>query len=275
MFKKRVFIVITSLLLLTGCSEFQRLQKRGTYKEKYEAALKYYEKDDFYRSSVLLESIIPLTKGKKEAEDVQYKYATCQMKQKEFYLASYYFKKFYETFPRSEMAEDAMYMEAISLFSISPKHELDQENTKNAIIVLQSFINKYPQTKYLDECNTKMDVLQEKLELKDYENAKLQFKIGHYRAAVISFDNFSKDFPDSDFNEELQFLKVESQYLFAKNSLVKVKKDGKTHYLKRDRLIKTQDFYYTFIDKYQSSEYIVNAETIFKKAKTELTELEN
>lgn len=274
MLKKGVYIAIIGLLLLSGCSEFQRLQKKGTYIEKYEAALTYFEKNDFYRASVLLESIIPLTKGKKEAEDVQYKYATCQLKQKEFYLASYYFKKFYETFPRSELAEDAMYMSAVSLFRISPKHELDQDNTYKAIEAFQGFINKYPKTKYKEECNTKIDVLQEKLELKNYENAKLQFKIGHYRAAVICFDNFAKDFPDSDYNEELQYLKVESQFLFAKNSLTKVKKDGKTHYLKRDRLLKTKDFYYTFIDQYKTSGFLVDAESIFKKTNNEIQELE-
>lgn len=275
MFKKGAYILVLGLLILTGCSEFQRLQKKGTYQEKYDAALRYYDKNDFYRASTLLESIIPLTKGKKEAEDVQYKFAYCQFKQKEFFLASYYFKKFYETFPRSPLAEEAMYMSAVSLFRISPIHELDQENTYNAITGFQTFLNKYPKTKYLDECNTKIDVLQRKLELKSYENAKLQFKIGHYRAAVICFDNFAKDFPDSDYNEELQFLKIESQYLFAKHSLLKVKKDGKTHYLKRDRLLQTQDFYYTFIDQYQSSKYLQDAEAVFKKSSSALLELEN
>lgn len=275
MFRRIVFLVMVITLTLSGCSDFQRIQKRGTYDEKYEAALRYYDENDWYRASVLLESIVPLTKGKKEAEDVQLKYAYCQYNQKEYYLASYYFKKFYETFPRSEFVEEANYMSAMSLARISPIHELDQTNTYKAINALQGFINKYPDTQYMAECNAKIDEFQRKLEKKAYENAKLQFKIGHHRAAVICFDNFSTDYPDSHYNEELAYLKIQAQYLFGKQSLQKVKKDGKTIYLKRDRLEEAKDYYFAFIDKYQSSNYKKDAEVVFKNTQNELLELEN
>ena len=173
MTKRVLFIALFSILILSGCSEFQRIQKKGSYEDKYEAALKYYEKDDFYRASVLLESIIPLTKGKKEAEDVQLKYAYCQYNQREFYLASYYFKKFAETFPRSESTEESLYMSAISLYRISPIHQLDQSNTYKAIDALQSFVNSYPETKFMEECNTKINNLQKNLERKAYENKSI------------------------------------------------------------------------------------------------------
>lgn len=275
MLKRITFSFIVIALILSGCSEFQRIQKKGTYDEKYDAALRYYDDNDWYRASVLLESIVPLTKGKKEAEDVQLKYAYCQYNQKEYYLASYYFKKFYETFPRSEHTEEASYMSAMSLARISPIHELDQTNTYKAINSLQGFINKYPDTKYMAECNAKIDEFQRKLEKKAYETAKLQFKIGHHRAAVISFDNFSTDYPDSQFNEELAYLKIQAQYLFGKESLNKVKKDGKTIYLKRDRLEEAKEYYFAFIDKYQTSSYKKSAEVVYKNTQNELLELEN
>lgn len=275
MLKRIVFAVTVITLTLSGCSDFQRIQKKGNYDEKYEAALRYYDDNDWYRASVLLESIVPLTKGKKEAEEVQLKYAYCQYNQREYYLASYYFKKFYETFPRSEYTEESMYMSAISLARISPIYELDQTNTYKAINALQGFINKFPETKYMAECNAKIDEFQRKLEKKAYETAKWQFKIGHHRAAVISFDNFSTDYPDSPYNEELAYLKIEAQYLFGKNSIQKVKKDGKTIYLKRDRLEEAQNYYFAFIDKYQSSKLLKDAETVYRNTQNELLELEN
>ena len=65
-----LFLVVffTVSMLLTGCGEFRQIQKSDNWKEKYEAAIKYYENKDYYRSNLLFEDIIPLIKGMEEGE---------------------------------------------------------------------------------------------------------------------------------------------------------------------------------------------------------------
>ena len=59
--------------------------------------------------------------------------------------------------------------------------------------------------------------LRDKLERKSYANATLFLDIGDYQAAVIAFRNSMKDFPDTKFAEEMEYLIIEAQYLYAKN----------------------------------------------------------
>lgn len=254
------------MLVFTSCSKFHKIQKSDDVDKKYAAALQYYEKKDYYRASILLEELIPILKGRIEAEKAQFYFAYCQFHQRDYVLSSYYFKNFYDTFQRSELAEEAYYMHVVSLYKDSPKYNLDQTNTVTALEAIQTFLNRYPETNYKDECHRMQDALRAKLELKAYENAKLYYKLAstsiiYYKSAIIAFDNFKNNFPDSDYNEELAFLKVETEYNMAKVS---------TEEKKKERFLQTIEFYENFIDKYPQSKYIKAAEALYDNARAQL-----
>lgn len=267
-----ISIFIIALGLFSCRSKFNKVRKKGTYDEKYGAAVRYYEKKDYYHANILFEGLVPLSNGRKQAAEVQLYYAYCQYYQKQYIMASYHFKKFFETYPRDENVPDAMYMRAMSLYKLSPRYSLDQESTSKSVTAFQNYINKYPQSKHALEVNTKIDELQEKLELKTYKNTKLYVKIGYYKAAVIAIENFRLDFPDSHYNEELQFLKIQVQTDLAKKSLDLVEEDGEIINLKRNRYKKAQQFYYNFIDSYPYSKYTKDAEGLFKSIEQELNQ---
>ncbi len=121
-----------TLLLVIGvsCGKFRKIEKSQDWRVKYEAALNYYNKEDYYRASVLFEQIIPIVRGLPEGEKVQFYLAYCQYHDKLYLLASEQFKTFYETYGRSSMAEEARYMYAYSLYKSSPKENLDQTSSK-------------------------------------------------------------------------------------------------------------------------------------------------
>lgn len=237
-----------------SCSEFQKIQKSEQLNVRYDAAMSYFENGDYTKAGILLEELIPIIRGKKEAEKTQFYFAYCHYYQRQLILAAYYFKNFYETYPRSEYVEKSMFMHALSLYESSPKYNLDQSDTYKALEAIQLFVNKFPQSKYLNECNELVDNLRTKLEKKAYEGAKLYSKLRRYKAAVISFSNFKNDFPNSVYNEELAYLKIEAQYNLAKISIEKKKKE---------RMYKTIQYYENFIDLYSNSRYVKSAENIY------------
>jgi outer membrane protein assembly factor BamD len=254
------------MLVFTSCSKFHKLQKSDDVEKKYAAALEYYEKKDYYKASLLLEELIPIMKGRIEAEKAQFYFAYCQFYQRDYVLSAFYFKNFYETFQRSDLAEEAYYMHAVSLYKDSPKYNLDQTNTVTALEAIQTFLNRYPQTKYKDECHRMQDDLRRKLELKAYENAKLYYKLAstsiiYYKSAIIAFDNFRNSFPDSDFNEELAYLKIETEYNLARVS---------TEDKKKERFLQAIEFYESFVDKYPQSKYLKSAESLYDNARAQL-----
>lgn len=267
------FIIL--LTFLAGCSKFTRIQKKGTFEEKYAAAVAYYEEEDYFRAGTLFNDIFPFSIGTPQATDIHLKSAYCHYYEGSLYLAAEDFNSFIRKYPRNPKVEEAMFMYSKSLYGMSGAHNLDQTETIRAINAIQSYLNAYPQTTRKEECNEKIAILEKKLELKAYENATLQLKIGHYRAAVIAFERFETQFPASNYIEELDFLKVKAQYLFAKNSIEKLVKDGKTYYLKKERLEQAIVFYEQFIDEYPTSEFIKDAQNIYNSIQSSLNTLTN
>jgi outer membrane protein assembly factor BamD len=252
----KLLISLLSLSILIGCSEFRRLQKSTDWRIKYDAAVNYYErgdKGDYIKASMLLEEILPIITGMPEAENANFYFAYCHFHQNLFVESAFYFKTFYETYSRSDFALESMYMHAYSLFLDSPVEELDQSSSAEAIAAMQQFLNLYPETEYSGQATATINELQRKLESKAYRNARLYKKLSQHNSAVIAFENFSKDYPDSQYNEEVIYLKLESQYLYSKRSISSKQKE---------RYEKAIEIYIYFIENYTDSKFAKDAERI-------------
>lgn len=219
MVKKWALVVILPLLAITGCSDYQKLLKSNDYEKKYETAVEFYEKGDYYRALQLFDQVIPVYRGKEQAEDLFYYYAYSYYNQGDYVMASYYFKRFAKSFPNSSRASEAWYMSAYCKYLESPRPSLDQQNTKEAIAELQAFANRFPGSERLDEVNELMDKLRGKLEKKNYDIADLYYRMEDYQAAMVSFNNLIEDFPDTDYREEALFKILKAKYIYAKNSI--------------------------------------------------------
>jgi outer membrane protein assembly factor BamD len=156
--------------------------------------LKYYERKDYYRSVILFDQIRPYLRGTAEAEQVEFYYAYAHYYQKQYLLASHYFKNFHDTYNRSEFAEEAFYMYGYSLYRQSPIYNLDQSSTVEAITAVQTFLNRYPRSEFREDAVKIQVELRQKLEKKAYENAKLYVQLNSLNSALIALDNFRKDF---------------------------------------------------------------------------------
>src|SRR3546814_2653565 len=126
---------------------------------------------------------------------------------------------FTETFQDSEHTEDCYYMMAFCYYKDSPIYSLDQSSTLKAIEQFQLYLDLYPASVKVDECNRFIDELRDKMERKSYENAQLFYTIGYYPAAIISLKHSLRQFPDTDFREAIEFLILKRNYLYAKNSI--------------------------------------------------------
>ncbi|BDD02696.1 outer membrane protein assembly factor BamD [Aureibacter tunicatorum] len=253
------------MAFFSGCaSKFRQLQKSSDIQEKLAGALEYYDNEKYYKAATLLEEILPVLRGAEESEQVLFKLAYAYYYQKQYTLAGHYFNRFYETYTRSPLAEEALYMYAYSKYLESPRHSLDQSSTEEAIVVMQSFINKFPQSEKKEEASKIISELQKKLEKKYYEVAKQYYKLDRYKASMAAVDHFHKGFPDSKYNEELSFYKLKSAYNYATESFFAKKKE---------RLDEAVKFYENFIDKYPESKYLKEAENLYGMILVELEEV--
>ncbi|MCX6258595.1 MAG: outer membrane protein assembly factor BamD [Bacteroidia bacterium] len=256
-----IFSLLGFLILMSSCSDYQKLLKSTDYEKKYERAKYYYDKKDYPRSLSLLEELLTIYKGTSKAEEIYFLYSYCYYYEDDYIMAGYYFQDFAKMYPQSLHSEEAEYMGAYCFFLESPDFSLDQANTVKAIQQLQLFINHHSQSERLVEANKLIDELRYKLETKSYSNAKLYFDIGEYKAAIISFKNTLKDFPDSSYREQIMFMILQASYLLAANSITEKK---------NERLQDTVDNYNAFKSEFPGSSRISEADKIYNNTKIQL-----
>lgn len=259
-----LFSIILLLFLVSCKSEFEALRTSNQPEKVYKAANKYYDNKEYDRAIALYDIVIQFYRGRQEAEDLFFKYAYAHYNIGDYILASTYFKNYSNTFANSINKQEAEYMSAYSNYKLSPNYKLDQSYTAKAIEGFEQFINLYPVTERAELANRLIDEMRRKLEKKSFEQGALYYKIGQYQAAVTSFQNTLKDFPESNTLEEVRFLILKSSFTLAKNSIFEKQED---------RYTETLDHYNTFIKKHPKSKWLKEARDIEKESKSELKKI--
>ncbi len=258
-------IIILSLVF-GGCrSKFQKALKSTDSKKKLEVAEYFFMKKDFYRAQTLFDQLENEISNTPLAEKILYYQAQCDYGLKMYSLAGYRYKIYYETYPTSVNAEEALYLNGYCIFLESQDSELDQVDTYKAIETFKIFVNVYPESKYLNDCNKYLDKLRAKLSQKAYNNAKLYYNIGSYKSAIVSLRNLVNDFPEIAQREEIDFLILKSNYLLAENSIPEKQ---------IQRYQETISAFNDFTELYtENSKFMSNAKDIKQKAVTELNKI--
>jgi outer membrane protein assembly factor BamD len=259
-----LFVLV--LAIGVSCSKFRKIEKSQDWRVKYEAALNYYNKKDYYHASILFEQIIPIVRGLPEGEKVQFYLAYCQFYDKLYLLGSEQFKTFYETYGRSTMAEEARYMYAYSLYKSSPKDNLDQTSSVDAMAAMQEFLNRYPNSKLRDQAIEVIVTTQKKLERKGFDNAYQYYRMRQYKAAIVALNNFKNNFPDSEFLEEAYYLVIDAEFRLAEQSIISKQEE---------RYKGVVEHYKEFVDKYPESPFLREAEKLYADSLEKLNKTKN
>lgn len=267
MFKNSVYIIVfIGILIVTGCSQYNKVVKSGTPEQKFAAAEAYYAKGDYYHALMLYEELIVIYRGNAKIKDLYFNYANSYFNEKDYELASYHFKYFAKTFPRDIKAQEALYLSAYCKYLVSPRFDLDQTATKTAIQEFQSFINVYPESERVKDANRLIDELRVKLVEKDFAIAKLHYHTEYYLSAITALEQHTKDFPSTPFFEESLYIIIKANFDYAKKSVIAKQPE---------RYNNTITAYNNYIAKFPNGKYSKDAMRIMKNAKAELLELEN
>jgi outer membrane protein assembly factor BamD len=271
MFKKQLFLLagvfIVFIVILASCkSKYEKLKASNDNAKKYAEAIKLYNKKEYTKALGLFDGLVTRYRGYAEAEELFYDYAYTNYKLKDYTSARYHFKNFADTYPSSARAEECRFMSAYCYYLDSPIFSLDQDNTNKAIDALQLFINLYPKSDRVAEASKLIQNLRDKLEEKAYANAKLYLTISDYQAAVIAFGNVLRDFPDTRYAEEIEFLTVKAQYLYADHSNI---------FKQEERYNLAINYADQFIEKYPASKYLRDTKLYEKESKDGVANTKN
>ena len=256
------FVALVGFLMISSCSDYQKVLKNEDVKAKYEMAQLLYEQEDYKRASRLYEQILPRYRGKPQGERITFFYANSLLKTKDYFLAAYQFETFQKAFPKSDKVAEALYNEAYCYFVESAVFSLDQSPTVQALDKLQEFINRHPESELMPEANNMAQELQYTLEKKAFEIAKQYNTIRDYKAAIVSLNSFISSYPGTPFREDALFYQFESSYYLGVNSVQSKK---------LERLKNAQKIYDKFVEYYPESEYAKKSSKMMQTIAKEIT----
>ncbi|MBP5677367.1 MAG: outer membrane protein assembly factor BamD [Bacteroidales bacterium] len=250
--------------LLVSCNNYEKLLNSPNYEAKYEAAIRYYNDNNYSKAAQLFENLTLHYRGKENAENISWYYAQSLLHEKDYFTASYQFKRFARQFPYSDNAEEALYLSAYCKYMESPVYTLDQKQTREAIEEMELFAERYPRSTHIPEINRHLDELREKLVKKDYAIAYGYYFIEEYRAAYESFKNFLSLYPEASQREDAMYYQLVSGYRYAANS-----REDK----KRERLQTVLADFEHFIGSFPETKHKSAAQVIYTKARAELSDM--
>ncbi len=201
--------------------------------------------------------------GTVREDSLEYYLGSAFYKSGDFRTSEQIFDRFRRRYPTSKFLEDSEYMYAMGFYFSSPEPEHDQTMTLRAMGAISEYMGRYPNTVKKEDCEERMEELRRKLYTKSFENAKLYYTIGQYKAAVTALNNAIDEYPQSPFREELMYLATRSAYLFAKNSVARQM---------TDRYMSMMDNYYNLISEYPETEHRREVERMSEEARLHIEE---
>lgn len=250
-------IIVASAGIVACSSKFDTLLMSNDVDAKYTAAFDYFNRGKFGKAASLFESLSVLTSGTERDDSVQYYWGLSNYKAKDYYTAEANLAKFVSNFPRSVFTEEARYLRVDCLFRSTLRYELDQVPTYTALSAIEEFLRDYPKSDWAADCLVKSKVLNDRLDKKAFENARLYYKMEDYKASRVAFKNIVKTDPDNIYREDVLYYIAMSSYKYAKNSVPEKQKE---------RYMEFMDDYLNFIGELPDSPYCKELNAMYLRA---------
>lgn len=241
---------LAAAIVFCSCGSYEKLLKSNDFDVRYKGALEYYKNQKNNKARALLDAVEVMYVNTEREDTVKFYKAKSIYRNNDFETSGMLFDEFRRNFGRSPFLEEAEFLYAMSHYYMSPHVEQDQTETANAIVFLQEYLSRYPNSPKAQECRNMIDEMGQKLDKKAFLSAKTYYDIRYYNSAILTFKNALKKYPDSRYREEILYLIVRSNYLYAKNS-VEAKQ--------RSRYLDMLDAYYNFISEYPQSKHAGDA----------------
>ena len=132
------------------------------------------------------------------AEQAKFRLGTCRMDMGEYELAITEFSDFVDTYPKSDLVDNAAYLAALSALRETPRIERDQTRVTEALSELTLLLRKYPNTDVKADVEAAIKEARSRLAQKEYMSGELYFGLGDYQSARVYFDYVITDYGDTE-----------------------------------------------------------------------------
>lgn len=239
--------LILAVSAVQACkSQYEMMLESHDIPAKYKMAFDLFDAGKYSKAANMFENLKIAVSGTAQDDTVQYYAAYSHYCYGDMTAAEQAFESFIGNFPRSPFVDKARFMYLDCLYNSTYRYELDQTPTYKALAAINNYLIDYPINDYTAQCHAMIDDLEERLDRKEYESAKLYYTIEDYKAAHYALKLVLKEDADNVFREDIMYYTVMAAYKYAFNSV---------QAMQRERYVTFTDDYFTFVSEFPDSEY--------------------
>jgi len=199
-------VAAAALFLAVSCSgtSSKSLIKKGLYNcsERLQTAINRMERKNYTDAIRILDDVKFQCGGSPLMDSVYYNTAVSHFRLKQYDEARAEFEALYAEFPRSSFVEEAHFRIAHMRYMRSLPFFRDQSDTKEAMRLLNDYVDLYPRGVYVDSAKTLYTQSLDKLAEKEFNNALFYRRQREHNAALIYYRAVLSEYPDSKFAPE-------------------------------------------------------------------------
>ena len=248
-FRKPALLLAASLAVFMtfSCkSQYEMMLESNDVPAKYRMAFELFDAGKYSKAASMFESLKLGVRGTLQDDTVQYYTAYSHYCFGDMVAAEQAFDSYIGMFPRSPFVNKARFMYLDCLYQGTYRYELDQTPTYKALAAINEYLIDYPDNDYTPQCRAMIEDLEERLDRKEYESAKLYYTIEDYKAAHYALRLVLKEDASNRYREDIMYYTALSAYKYAFNSVPEKQ---------RERYVTFTDDYYTFVSEFPESGY--------------------
>ena len=251
--------VLTVLMTASCKTQFEVMMESNDVPAKYQMAFDLFDAGKYAKSASMFESLKIAVDGTAQEDTVEYYTAYSHYCYGDMIAAEQAFDSFINVFPRSPFTDKARFMYLDCLYQATYRYELDQTPTYKALGAINEYLIDFPDNDYIPQCQAMIEDLEERLDRKDYEAAKLYYTIEDYKAAHYALKLVLKEDAANLYREDIMYYTALSAYKYAQNSVPEKQ---------RERYMTFTDDYFSFVSEFPESVYRkeLDGRSLFEKA---------
>ena len=256
--KRSIFLLLfLGVLGLTACkSQFEMILSGDDVPLKYQTAFEMFNAGKYAKAARMFENLKLATSGTPQDDTVQFYTALSHYEYGDIYSAEPAFESFIGVFPLSPFTERAKFLRIDCVYRQTLRYELDQTPSVKALNVMHQYLYEHPSTPFRGNCEAMIADLNERMDRKDFEAAKLYYTIEEYKAAHYALKNVLKNDAANVYREEIRYYTAMAAYKYASNSVTSKQKE---------RFMTFADEYYNFIGEFPESSHRKELDGLFEK----------
>jgi outer membrane protein assembly factor BamD len=201
----RLPVSLCLLCLLLACGPAPPVSTPDA-EDQYLLATEKFEDRKYIQAQLEYQKLIWNYPGSDLVDDAQYHLAESHRLLEDYPTAVVEYSRMLRSYSRSPFAPAAQYKLALCYYLQSLPSHLDQDFTHTAIRELKTFLDEHPQHEYAPEAQKLLLEARTKLAKKEYDNARLYYKMDAYDSAIIYIEELLAEYPDTKWADDAHYL---------------------------------------------------------------------